>query len=76
MDSLDGKSDDETAAGKPIHVVGYSTEEGRILAEFISSCADSYDHFPKRILANGLNALPVVGQCLSVITVVSTTRIA
>ena len=32
VDSLDGKSDEDMAAGKLTHVVGYSTEEGRPLA--------------------------------------------
>ena len=39
VDSLDGKSDEDVAAGKLTHVVGYSTEEGRPLAEFIVACA-------------------------------------
>ena len=40
VDSLDGKSDEDAATGKLSHVVGYSTEEGRPLAEFIAACAD------------------------------------
>ena len=42
VDSLDGKSDEDMAAGKLTHVVGYSTDEGRTLAEFIASCAARY----------------------------------
>jgi hypothetical protein len=42
VDSLDGKSDEDMAAGKLIHVVGYSTEEGRPLAELIAGCAARY----------------------------------
>lgn len=37
VDSLDGKSDEEMAAGKMTHVVGYSTDEGRALAEFVAA---------------------------------------
>lgn len=43
VDSLDGKSDADMAAGKLTHAVGYSTDEGRPLAEFIASCAPRYD---------------------------------
>ena len=39
LDALDGKSDEDVAAGKLTHVIGYSTEEGRPLAEFIAACA-------------------------------------
>jgi len=39
VDSLDGKSDEDMAAGRMVHVVGYSTEEGRPLAEFIAGGA-------------------------------------
>ena len=39
VDSLDGKSDEEMAAGTLTHVVGYSTDEGRGLAEFVAACA-------------------------------------
>ena len=39
QDSLDSKSDAEMAAGKLTHVIRYSTEEGRALAEFIAACA-------------------------------------
>ena len=39
VDSLDGKSDEEMAAGRLTHVVGYSTDEGRALAEFMVACA-------------------------------------
>ncbi len=39
VDSLDGKSDEDMAAGKLTHVVTYSTDEGRALAEFMAACA-------------------------------------
>jgi hypothetical protein len=39
VDSVDGKSDEDMAAGKMTHVVGYSTDEGRALAEFMAACA-------------------------------------
>ena len=39
VDSLDGKSDEDMAAGKLTHVVCYSTDEGRELAELVASCA-------------------------------------
>lgn len=39
VDSLDGKSEEDMAAGKLTHVVGYSTDEGRALAEFVAACA-------------------------------------
>ena len=39
LDSLDGKSDEDVAKGKLTHLVGYSTEEGKVLAEFIAACA-------------------------------------
>jgi len=42
VDSLDGKSDEDMTAGKLTHVVAYSTDEGRVLAEFIASCAARY----------------------------------
>jgi hypothetical protein len=42
VDSLDGKSDEEMAAGKMTHAVGYSTDEGRPLAEFAAACATRY----------------------------------
>jgi hypothetical protein len=42
VDSLDGKSDEDTAAGKLTHVTTYSTEEGRPLAEFVVSRAGKY----------------------------------
>lgn len=38
VDSVDGKSDAEMAAGKMTHVVTYSTEEGRELAELVAAC--------------------------------------
>ena len=37
VDSLDGKSDEDMAAGRLSHVVAYSTEEGRSLAELVAS---------------------------------------
>ena len=39
VDSLDGKPDEEMAAGRHVHVITHSTEEGRQLAEFIAACA-------------------------------------
>jgi hypothetical protein len=42
VDGLDGKSDEEMAAGKLTHVVGYSTDEGRPFAEFVAACAARY----------------------------------
>ena len=42
VDSLDGKSDEDTADGKLTHVATYSTEEGRPLAEFVVSRAGKY----------------------------------
>lgn len=39
VDSLDGKPDEEVAAGRMVHVITHSTEEGRELAEFIAACA-------------------------------------
>ncbi len=42
VDSLDGKSDEQADAGKMSHVVGYSTDEGKALAEFVASRADRY----------------------------------
>ncbi|MCX6992930.1 MAG: M28 family peptidase [Kiritimatiellaeota bacterium] len=39
VDSLDGKSEEDMAAGKMTHVVGYSTDEGRALAEFVAAGA-------------------------------------
>ncbi len=42
VDSLDGKSDEDMAAGKLTHVVGYSTDEGRALAEFIADRVTRY----------------------------------
>lgn len=43
VDSLDGKSDEEMAAGKLTHVIGYSTDEGHALAEFVAACAARFD---------------------------------
>lgn len=42
VDSIDGKSDEEMAAGKMTHVVAYSTDEGRVLAELMVECARRY----------------------------------
>lgn len=39
VDSLDGKSEEDSAAGRLTHAVAYSTDEGRELAEFIAACA-------------------------------------
>jgi len=39
VDSLGGKSDEDRAAGRLIHAVAYSTDEGRALAEFVAACA-------------------------------------
>lgn len=39
VDSVDGKGEEERKAGLLTHVVGYSTEEGRALAELLASCA-------------------------------------
>ena len=43
LDGLGGKSDEDTAAGKRTHVVAYSTDEGRPLAELVASCAARHD---------------------------------
>ena len=42
VDGLDGKSDEDMAAGRLIHTIGYSTGEGRNLAEFMTACAVRY----------------------------------
>ncbi|MCC7263061.1 MAG: M28 family peptidase [Candidatus Latescibacteria bacterium] len=39
VDSLDGKPDEEMAAGRHVHVITHSTEEGKELAEFVAGCA-------------------------------------
>jgi hypothetical protein len=39
VDGLDSKSDELMTAGKLVHAIGYSTDEGRPLAEFIAACA-------------------------------------
>ncbi len=39
VDSLDGKSDADMAAGRMNHIVAYSTDEGKGLAEYVASCA-------------------------------------
>lgn len=38
VDGLDGKSDEDMAAGKMTHAIGYSTDEGRHLAELMAAC--------------------------------------
>lgn len=38
VDSLDGKSQEDTDTGRLTHVITYSTEEGRELAQFIAEC--------------------------------------
>ena len=42
VDSLDGKSDEDMAAGKMTHAVGYSTDEGCPLAQFVAACSTRY----------------------------------
>jgi hypothetical protein len=42
QDLLDAKSDEEMLAGKLMHGIAYSTDEGKLLAEFIESCAPRY----------------------------------
>lgn len=42
VDSLDGKSDEDMAAGKLTHIVGYSTGEGRPLAELVAGCNERH----------------------------------
>jgi hypothetical protein len=42
LDSLDGKSDADMAAGRLTHVVGYSTDEGRPLAQLVERCNRSH----------------------------------
>jgi hypothetical protein len=42
QDLLDAKSDAEMLAGKLVHGIAYSTDEGKPLAEFIASCAARY----------------------------------
>jgi len=43
VDSLDGKSDADMAAGRLLHVVGYSTDEGRPLAELVERVNRTWD---------------------------------
>lgn len=43
LDALDGKADDDMAAGRKTHAVTYSTPEGRGLAEHVVACRDRYD---------------------------------
>jgi hypothetical protein len=42
QDGLDARSDADMLAGKLIHSIAYSTDEGKPLAEFIESCAGRY----------------------------------
>jgi hypothetical protein len=42
QDSLDGKSEADMAAGRLIHVVAYSTDEGRPLADLVERCNRTY----------------------------------
>jgi hypothetical protein len=42
VDSLDGKSDADSAAGKMGHIVAYSTSEGRPLADIVASCSTRF----------------------------------
>jgi hypothetical protein len=42
VDSIDGKPDEEMDAGRKTHVIGYSTDEGRPLADLIAGCAERY----------------------------------
>jgi hypothetical protein len=43
QDGLDGKSDEDMAAGRLTHVACYSTDEGRALAEFLVACAGRHE---------------------------------
>ncbi|MEW6753784.1 MAG: M28 family peptidase, partial [Candidatus Latescibacterota bacterium] len=42
VDGVDGKSDEDMAAGKRTHAIGYSTPEGHLLAERVAACAARY----------------------------------
>ncbi len=42
LDSLDGKSDADHAAGRKMHSIGYSTDEGRSLAGLLKDCEARY----------------------------------
>ena len=42
QDSLCGKSDEDAAAGINTHAIVYSTDEGKVLAEFIAPLAEKY----------------------------------
>jgi len=42
VDSIDGKSDEDMAAGRLKHVVCYSTDEGLELAKIVAGCAGKY----------------------------------
>ena len=43
QDALDGKSPEDMAAGRLTHVVGYSTDEGRPLADLVERCNRTHD---------------------------------
>jgi hypothetical protein len=42
VDGLDGKSEQDMAAARMMHAIGYSTDEGRGLAEFTRECCDRH----------------------------------
>jgi acetylornithine deacetylase/succinyl-diaminopimelate desuccinylase-like protein len=39
---LDDKSDEDMLAGKMVHAIAWSTDEGKPLADFIAACAARY----------------------------------
>lgn len=43
QDSLDGKGAEDMRTGRKTHVVAYSTDEGRELADLVARCAARYD---------------------------------
>ena len=43
VDSLDGKPEEEMAAGKLTHVIAYSTDEGHALADLMEGCVARYN---------------------------------
>jgi len=54
VDSLDSKSDEDAAAGRLSHVVAYSTDEGRGLADLVAACAARHDiGLDVRVVAKG-----------------------
>jgi len=57
VDSLDGKSDEDTAGGKLTHVVAYSTDEEKALAEQVAWCAERHgiDLVPKVVFKEKVN---------------------